>query len=722
MIEILLYGVIGDPYDQLDAKTIRLLITGSEGDIVVRINSGGGYVMEGLAIFNALAEAKAAGRKVTVYIDGLAASMASVIAMVGEEIRMADNALFMIHNPWDVAMGDATQLRQAADRLDQVRDQLVGIYHGRTGLTTSVLTAMMNAETWMNAAQALENKFITEIVETSTAQASAIKPVNISKFGFAHAPANPLIVNQPTPADPANPVSPTAQASVPKEKTTMDPELIKKILAFVRANNVVAAISEKALTGEITYEEMVTQHGAVVAASATNSTTAVAAERARVRQVNAYIAANPNVDATLAANAIAGDVSFEDLVNQHVTAVNAGQQRAPTNGLRVGETLDLSPAAEMEARAEALTETAFNSLRRMNPRANRAAPQLSERAQAFRGEGLRSAAAALCRLNGVSISDGMTDSAVIAAAMRVQPRAQSGGNISTGDLGGVLGQPVRAVLDDGYQAQIVETNFESWTSEVQVRDFKANQMLHVGMFTGIRGVSEGGKLPMAKLGEGARFITLDTRGLMVSWTRKARINDEFGIFMMGINSLGKVYRQDEQDICVAALLAGKMTTDKGEENIFGAQYSNDIQVAAFDKDAVSAARQAMRKQRTDPKLGGFRLSSTPRLMLVSPDLETQAEILTTPGLIAANVVGEAVAGSTTRLEYQVIDELPEGTAYLTGASGLSDVIRVSRLAEAPGPVIEQVAQTSFNATEFESYNDFTANGVGRFGIVRIRVQ
>ncbi len=95
MTDILLFGIIGDEWDGLDAKTIFGLIAGGDDDLTVRINSPGGYVMEGLAIFNALIGAKAAGRKVTIHIDGLAASMASVVAMAGDEIIMADNALMM---------------------------------------------------------------------------------------------------------------------------------------------------------------------------------------------------------------------------------------------------------------------------------------------------------------------------------------------------------------------------------------------------------------------------------------------------------------------------------------------------------------------------------------------------------------------------------------------------------------------------------------------------
>jgi hypothetical protein len=107
MTEILIYGIVGDSYDGLDAKTLVPLI--SEGERrhgrphqqPWRLRHGGAGDLQRLR------RAKAAGRKVTMHIDGLAASMASVIAMAGDEILMADNALMMIHNPWDVAMGDA---------------------------------------------------------------------------------------------------------------------------------------------------------------------------------------------------------------------------------------------------------------------------------------------------------------------------------------------------------------------------------------------------------------------------------------------------------------------------------------------------------------------------------------------------------------------------------------------------------------------------------------
>ena len=208
MLNLLFYGTVGDKDEGLDAVTIRTRIEESDGPIAARFNSGGGYVLEGMAIIKALQDAQAAGRKVTVYIDGLAASMASVIAMVGDEVIIAENAMIMIHNPFQVAIGDANKLRQTADVLDKIRDQLLAIYAKRTGLSAKVLTAMMNAETWMNATEAMENRFVTSIADSSTAKAE-VKPIDISAFGFNHVPQSPLILNH-TPITPPGSPAPGA--------------------------------------------------------------------------------------------------------------------------------------------------------------------------------------------------------------------------------------------------------------------------------------------------------------------------------------------------------------------------------------------------------------------------------------------------------------------------------------------------------------------------------
>ena len=132
-----------------------------KGKITLHINSPGGSIFEGLAIYNAIK-----GLDVEVIIEGLAASMASVVAMAGKTIKMAKNSMMMIHKPWTGLNGDSDDLRKAADLLDVLEDQLVEIYSSATSLPTTEIKAMIANETWLTSEQCLEKGFCDEIIDT----------------------------------------------------------------------------------------------------------------------------------------------------------------------------------------------------------------------------------------------------------------------------------------------------------------------------------------------------------------------------------------------------------------------------------------------------------------------------------------------------------------------------------------------------------------------------
>lgn len=183
--EVMIYGVVGDEWDGLDAKSViaGIKALGDVDTITIRINSGGGYVYEGLGILNYLASHPA--RKV-VKVDGIAASMASVIAMVGDEIEMPANALMMIHNPWNLVIGDAAAIRKEADQLDKVKASIVGIYAARTGKSEAELSALMDAETWMSGQEALDAGFATTLAPA--VQAAALLQPDLSLMNFTKTP------------------------------------------------------------------------------------------------------------------------------------------------------------------------------------------------------------------------------------------------------------------------------------------------------------------------------------------------------------------------------------------------------------------------------------------------------------------------------------------------------------------------------------------------------
>jgi ATP-dependent protease ClpP protease subunit len=164
--DLLIFGEIGDEYSESGVTVKRvndaILAVGSQDPITVRINSGGGDAFAGVAIYNMLVQHPA---RIIVNIEGAALSAASVIAMAGDEIKMAENAIFMIHDPRMWAGGVSTDMRKAADLLDKVAGQIRDTYVARTGLDADKVEKLMAAETWLDAEEAFELGFITEIVE-----------------------------------------------------------------------------------------------------------------------------------------------------------------------------------------------------------------------------------------------------------------------------------------------------------------------------------------------------------------------------------------------------------------------------------------------------------------------------------------------------------------------------------------------------------------------------
>jgi ATP-dependent protease ClpP protease subunit len=175
--EIRIYDVIGWPF--IEAGDFLQELDSIKADtITVAINSPGGDVFDGLAIYNALKRHPA---KVITRVDSLAASMASVIALAGDEVEIAKNAYFMIHNPWTIIAGDEHALRKEADVLAQIGDGLLEVYQDRTGKNAAEIKALMDAETWIKGADSVDFGFADRVTGTAAAAAK----FDLSMFGAA---------------------------------------------------------------------------------------------------------------------------------------------------------------------------------------------------------------------------------------------------------------------------------------------------------------------------------------------------------------------------------------------------------------------------------------------------------------------------------------------------------------------------------------------------------
>jgi ATP-dependent Clp endopeptidase proteolytic subunit ClpP len=166
--EIGTYGITAQEFIT-DIKDLK------DTPINLRINSLGGDVFDGMAMYNVIKRREA---KTTVYIEGIAASIATIISLGADEVVMAENSLFMIHNAWGGTMGEAKDMRKTAETLDKITGELTDIYRKKTGLSYDALAEMMDEETWLNANEALEMGFIDTISDSIKVAAK----YDVSKF------------------------------------------------------------------------------------------------------------------------------------------------------------------------------------------------------------------------------------------------------------------------------------------------------------------------------------------------------------------------------------------------------------------------------------------------------------------------------------------------------------------------------------------------------------
>lgn len=158
--EIFIYDVIGWPYNDA-GELVRMMAGMRDKPITARINSPGGDVFDGMSIYNAFANHPGG---VTVRIEGLAASIASIVAMAGRKVEAYQNTMVMIHNAWTVVGGDHNSMREMADLIEKISGQMLDVYVGKTKTGKRDMKQMMDDETFMTAQEAKEKGFIDAVL------------------------------------------------------------------------------------------------------------------------------------------------------------------------------------------------------------------------------------------------------------------------------------------------------------------------------------------------------------------------------------------------------------------------------------------------------------------------------------------------------------------------------------------------------------------------------
>jgi ATP-dependent protease ClpP protease subunit len=255
-VELSLYDEIGS--FGIGAKQFIAELKEYKGQHVhLRINSPGGEIVEGSAIYNALTRHEGG---LTVHIDALAASMASVIAMSGNPVYMADNALLMIHNPWTLAAGEAKDLRKQADLLDTMKSNLVRAYQKKSGMEEKAIAKLMDEETWLDAVEAVALGFVDAIEDGIPAAASAkemrarfdtfakakMQNTAISEAEVSAPAAEPVVEETPVTAEVVESVTDAPVVEEAEVVAVEEAPVAEEAQAAVTADSLVAKISDMA--------------------------------------------------------------------------------------------------------------------------------------------------------------------------------------------------------------------------------------------------------------------------------------------------------------------------------------------------------------------------------------------------------------------------------------------------------------------------------------------
>lgn len=580
--EILIYEEIGyvDWFTEegTTAKSFRedLAAIPAGSALTVRINSPGGEVFDGFAIYQALREWTG---DVTVYVDGLAASIASVIAMAGKRVVMAGPAMLMIHDPYGYAVGNSAELRKLAEVMDKVAGSIASAYVERTGRPEADIRAEMAAETWFTADEAVALGFADAVDRTASVQArhdlSRFRSYAANRTRLAALHRNieepDMIKNGPAPQP-----NPTVQQGAGETQT--------------QTPNPAPAVDEAAIEAR-------------ALARIQNRNRALAdvfrpfLDRTEVRALYDGIVADPAIT----------EQAARDQLLAHLGSRCTPLGADPTRGGVVADSRDRFRAGATLA-----------LLARAGVR-----PDEAQRAAANEYRGLSLMDLARLSLENCGVNHrGMDPRSIVAAAFTQ----------STSDFPVLLENTMHKLLMKGYQA--APDTWRQFAKVGEVADFRVHNRYRPGTFANLDDVAENGEMKRKSVpdGSGAK-IQAGTKGNIIAVTRKMIIDNDLQNLIDQSVDLGRAAaRTLESD--VLGLIAANAVTADGVA-ICHDSHKNVVASAAPGAGTLGKARTLMRKQKDAS--GNDYLDPRIAILLTSVDYEdTWNQIITSVTDVSSN--------------------------------------------------------------------------------------
>ncbi|EFW6968247.1 Clp protease ClpP [Shigella flexneri] len=626
------------------------------GDIThinLHINSPGGDVFEGIAIFNAL---KTHGASITVYVDGVAASMASVIAMVGNPVIMPENTFMMIHKPFGFTGGDAEDMRTYADLLDKVEAVLLPAYAQKTGKTTDEVAAMLADETWMSGAECLAHGFADQVTPAVKAMA-CIQSKRTEEF-------------KKMPESIRNMITP------PRNSATREPE-----------NKNTASQTQEQTTAQVATTATTTN--APSADESSIRAQVLAEQKARVSGINELFGMFGGRYQTLQASCLSDpecslEQAREKLLNEMGKEFSPSNKNTPAhiyagNGNFVGDGIRQALMA-------------------------RAGFEKTERDNVYNGMTLREYARMSLTERGIGVS-GYNPMQMVGAAF----------THSTSDFGNILLDVANKAILQGWE-DAPET-YEQWTRKGQLSDFKIAHRVGMGGFSALRQVREGAEYKYVTTGDKQATIALATYGELFSITRQAIINDDLNMLTDVPMKLGRAAKSTIADLVYAILTSNpKISTDN--VSLFDkAKHANVLESAAMDVASLDKARQLMRVQKEGERHLNIRPAF---VLVPTAMESVANQVIRSSSVKGADInagIINPVKDFATVIAEPRLDDNSQTTFYLAASKG-SDTIEVAYLNGVDTPYIDQMEGFSVDGVTTKVRIDAGVAPVDHRGLVK----
>jgi ATP-dependent protease ClpP protease subunit len=601
--DLIIYGDIGESWwgESVTAKDVVKQLAEldpSTEQINVRINSYGGSVADGLAIYNALRAHPA--RKVST-IDGVAMSIASLILMAGDEVQAPETSLLMIHAPWGGIIGNAEEMRRYADILDTYAASMVSAYVRKSGQDADDIRALLTdgKDHYYTGAEAIAEGFADALEQAddagaTTADANAYDPGALVRGLLQrHLSGAPSQI--------------TAMAMTACHRMALPSRAAAPPAALTPSAAPAAADQPESPASTTEETTMPNEHTPGVTTGAQDPSNApadraaiLAAERQRRSDIRALFARFPGREGL-------------DAVQQQCE--DDPECSADAAGKRLLETLakstePLNPRGRVEHvadhdRATFRAGAVAATLHRADPSAN----QMTEQAREFRGMNLRDLARAACERAGVRTA-GMTPSEIAVKALH-----------STSDFPYLLESIVTKSLRAGYDG--TQRTFVPFCRRATLPDFKTVSRVQLAGAPSLKKVLEGAEYEQGTIGEGAEKYQLSKYGRIVSATWETVINDDLDGLTRLPTMFGRSAADLESDVVYAIITANAALADGVA--LFHADHTNLGTAGVISDTTLSEAREKMLLQKG---IEGRYITVRPEFLIVPPKQLTKAQQFT----------------------------------------------------------------------------------------------